>query len=318
MELVHGHHNLAVLDLDAGRTAEAEASFLQLRTALRELLAETPDDSALAGRLADTASWLGSLAELDARFTEARDHFAAMRAGYETLAAREPKVARWKLGRAESLAFTAALDAVTGNTPAALAALDLAQPLLAELRALDATNKSWLLAELRLQLQRTSYLLARADSAADLSATTQTALARLEDLAQLEPASQVIQRMRIAAARLHALALGRSEASAAALTRAHAAGASLLAAGRVDARTRWEYSRALLLAASRTADSAAAHDLAQRALDAVSPAWRTSRDWRLLDPAARALRQLGRDRDADAALAPLRAGGFAPFDHALP
>jgi serine/threonine-protein kinase len=316
MELVHGHHNLAVLDLDAARTKDAEISFRALRAALREFVAAAPNDSALAGRLADTSSWLGSLAELDARYAEAREHFAAMTAAYEALAAREPKVARWKLGRAESLAFTAALDANTGNTAAALAGLDRAQPLLAELRALDPANKSWLLAELRLQLQRAGYL--AAGSTPEVAALTRATLARVEELARAEPASQVLQRMLVTAARLHALTSGATPEGQAALTRATDAGAALLQAGRADARARWDYASALLLAADRAVDSADQQALATRALDAVSPGWTKSRDWRLIDPAARALRRLGRTAEADAALEPLRAAGYAPADRATP
>lgn len=60
LEAVYGHHNLAVLALEAGDLDAAEAAFKAEIESLREIGGDDPDDD-IAESIADTVSWLGNI-----------------------------------------------------------------------------------------------------------------------------------------------------------------------------------------------------------------------------------------------------------------
>ena len=63
LEAAYAHHNLAVLDLEAGDLEVAETGFREEVAILRKLFERSPDDLELVEALADAYSWLGTTAQ---------------------------------------------------------------------------------------------------------------------------------------------------------------------------------------------------------------------------------------------------------------
>jgi len=314
-ELTSGLHNLAVLDLDRGRLAEARAGFFAERVAIEEMLSLHPPTSPLRFRLSDVESWLGNVAEQSGRFEEMRTHFAAAAERVAALAAAEPAVAHWQLRLAEAQVHQGHALQLVGRLGEAAVPRAAARALLETLVAQDPQNRQWLVALLRLGLHESAARLVQGDLAAapGLAQTRD----RLAALVAAEPASLEFTRQLASAWRLEALArrlAGRTDAAIAAL-QAIELGERLRRENRLDRAGVWELAQARLTAGRIAAsDTAAARVQWTHVLDLIGPRLAGASDWRILEPAAQALVLLGRPAEAQPLLEQLRRFGYRSLD----
>ena len=321
-ELTYAHHNLAVLELERGDLAAAQAGFLAERAALEQLLAATPDDTELQFSLADAESWLGTVAERDGRYADALRHFGEMTAHVESLASRQPTVARWKFRVAQSLVLTAGVQAIVDRRPDALAALTRSDALLEALAAQDPENKQWLLASLNSRLLRAAVLLAEGDTAA-ATGLIASLRAQLEPLAQTDPSSRLFGGQLASAWRLESRlrAASRQANAADAAARAVELSESLIQRAPTDPRFVPEFAQSSILA-GRIAQEQGASETARRhwtrALEALAPQLHDSNDWRFLDPAIQALTLLDKVSEARPFAKKLKLFGYRPIDPFAP
>jgi len=317
-ELTHGHHNLAVLEVDRGNLAAATNGFLAEKATLEEMLAANPDDPQLRYRIADNASWLGSVAERDGSYVEALKHFSEMSSRYEDLATLEPAVARWRFMLGQGLALGADVLTVMGRRADAAAAYARAKPLLDTLVAQDPKNRQWLVAMLRIQNQQLALLLAEGDLPAAIRFLSESH-DKLEVLVAAEPSSPVFTRLLAATWRLE----GRIRMAAQhpnandAVARALELGEALVKGARADNGTIGEFAQSSILA-GRIALAQGQPDVARghwnRALEVLAPRLGGSNDWHYLDPAAQALVLLGRTDEARPMIERLQRFGYHPLD----
>jgi hypothetical protein len=316
-ELTSGHHNLAVLDFDRANLAEARAGFLAEIPLIEALIAASPADTSLRFRLADVASWLGLVAEREGQFAEALARFGEMSARVQALAALEPTVARWQAKVAESTIALANIQAVTGRTSEAADGFARGGAQFDTLAAQDPKNQQWRLSAFGLRLRQTNLLIGTdAPAAARVLAEP---LAQLTALAAAEPSSRVFTSRLAYAWQLEArlrFAAARADARAAA-ERALELGALLIKENRAEDVVLAEYAQAGVLAGriARTQDRAAdARSHWETAVATLAPRLATSRDWRLLDPAAQAYQLLDNAATARPLVERLRSSGYQPID----
>ncbi|WP_164976200.1 serine/threonine-protein kinase [Oleiharenicola lentus] len=287
LELASGHHNLAVLDVDAGNFAPAQAGFVAEMAALAPLLAAAPNDPELLYRRADGASWLGTIAERNGRYPEAADHYTTMAGLYERLAQLEPADARWQFELAQSLTFAGTISAISGERARAAGKYSEAMAVLQKLVALDPANKRWQSVLLRLQLTQAALRLA---PPAALLPTVSEVRKKFVTLAAAEPASVNFARLAVMAW-THEAGLLLSEARLAeahdAIAQARPAAERLWLNPQADIWTRHLACHVLIMegriAAARGQPLPADHW--RLAAEVLGPADR-AQDWRLLEPAA--------------------------------
>jgi serine/threonine-protein kinase len=319
LEVIYGHHNLAVIEIDRGSLELAEQGFRAEGAALDILLARKPDDSQLGYNRADVASWLGSVAERSGRYADAARSYEEMGERYRALHAREPNVARWRLELAQSLVFRGRIAAITGHRDEAARLYAEARTWLDALVTQDPKNKQWLISQQGLQLQQAALLLARGD-AAGAGTLVDDARHTLGGLAAAEPTSLNLQRHLASAWRFQAavhLAHKELVEAAAAATRACEIGEALVKDARADTPVFYEFASANVLAgriALAQSGPEAAQPSWQRASAALAERVATSRDWMLLEPAALAALASGRTDEARPYVERLQISGFRPID----
>ena len=318
-ELTSGHHNLAVLELDRGNFTDAQNGFLAEKAAVEAMLAENPGNPQLLSRLADVASWLGSVAERRGRFAEAIDQFTEMSSRYGELTVLEPGVARWQLELARSAAFAGNMQLLLGRHADASASYARARPLLDALVAQDPKNRQWQLAGLNVRLQQSALLIAT-DSTPTVTTILVETRDQLEVLVAAEPSSRVFTRLLAAAWRLEGflhLAAGRPADAQAAVARALALGEPLATRPRPDKTDLGDFAQSCILAgrialAQDRPDDAFRHW--HRALEALNSHLAGSTDWRFLDPAAQAFVLTGSVERARPLIEQLQHFGYHPAD----
>ncbi|HVT73957.1 MAG TPA: hypothetical protein VHD61_12545, partial [Lacunisphaera sp.] len=317
-ELTSGHHNLAVLELERGNLAGAADGFRAETASIELMLAAKPGDSQLRGRLADVASWRGTVAERGGDLAAALGQFDEMTSRYAELAQAEPAVARWQLELARSLVFAGDVQAVRGLRDDAAARYQRAESLLAQLVRQDPKNRSWLVSSLNVGLQQ-AVLLAAEQQWAGAAALLAENRRQLEALVQAEPSFQTFTRLLATAWRTEArVRLARQQPdAAAAIARAIEFGEPLVKGPQPDERALAELAQSCVLA-GRIATGEGRDDEArrhwQRAIELLAPRLPGSRDWRLLDPAVQALNLLGRGDEARPLVEQLRKSGYHPLD----
>ena len=317
-ELTSGEHNLAVLELDRGNLAGAQKGFLAEKAAVEEMLAASPDNPQFRFRMADIASWLGTVAERDGRYAEALERFTEMSSRYEDLVTLEPAVARWRFELTQSVMLAGTVQALLGRRSDASASYAGAKDLLEILVAQDPKNRQWLVTLLRVRLQQVALLLADGDTAA-AAPILSGARDQLEILVKAEPSSLLFKRRLATAWQLEArlrFATQRPEAQEA-VTRALELGGALIKEARADNWAIWEFTQSSILA-GRIALARAQADVAQshwnHVLEVLAPRLSDSNDWRFLDPAAQAYVLLGRAGEARPLIERLQRFGYHPID----
>ena len=314
-ELMFGHHNLAVLELDGGNVAAARAGFVAEGVSVREMLATNPADTALRFQLADVASWLGRLEETDGRYEASLGHYADVLARLEELVALEPAVMRWRFRLADAVNLRANVLAIAGRREEAANETARAIGLLEKLVTHDPKNRQW-----QITLHQARLLqIALARAAGNVAAAPGELRPQIEALVAAEPSSRIFKHWLAAVwlAEARRLAADQPAEALAAVGRAIELGEALLQGERVTNLAVGELARAHLLAGQLAAarnEPAVARQHRQRARDVVAPRLAGSNDWRLLDPAAQAFSQLGETTAAGALVSRLRAFGYRPLD----
>jgi serine/threonine protein kinase/tetratricopeptide (TPR) repeat protein len=317
-ELAYGQHNLAVLRQERGEFAAARVDFLAELATLEKLLGLNPGDLELRFRIADAHSWLGGLAEQQGDFAEAMKQYVVQTTQLEQLASTEPRTARWRAELANVLVLQTDIDMATGQFSAAGDRLKEARRLMDELVAYDPSNRRWSAVSLRIRLKEAMLARHEGDSpgAARLVAAVRP---ELESLSAAEPSDRRFVLWLVTAWRMEAqlrVSAGRPDGAAAA---AHSVelGEKLIREGRATDADAGECALAGVVAgeiAALAGDSAAARSHWQHAADLLAPRLPGTRDWRLLDPAARVAAWLGRSEEAHDRIAQLNLLGYVPLD----
>jgi serine/threonine-protein kinase len=317
-ELAYGQHNLAVLRQERGEFAAARADFLAELATLEKLLGPNPGDLELRFRIADAHSWLGSLAEQQGEFAEALNQYVVQTTQLEQLASTEPRTARWRAELANVLVLQTDIDMATGQFSAAGDRLKDARRLIDELVAYDPSNRRWSAVSLRISLKEAMLARQHGDSRAAARLMDEVR-PQLESLSAAEPSDRRFVLWLVTAWRVEAqlrVSAGRTDGAAAA---AHAVelGEKLIREGRATNADAGECALAGVVAgeiAAQAGDNAAARRHWQHAADLLAPRLPGTRDWRLLDPAARVAAWLGRSEEAHDRIAQLNLLGYVPLD----
>lgn len=317
-ELASGHHNLAVLELDNGNLEPAAAGFLAELATIEKLRAVTPDDLPLWFKITDIHGWLGITAEQQGNFNDALHHFTQQTTQLEELVQRENQTARWQLGLANSLTLRSGLLAHLGAASEAGTALDQARRIMNTLIIQDPKNRQWLRTTMNIQLNQAELLLVSTNPAL-AGPFIQDAKKHLQELIAEAPTDRTYVGRLATAWRMEAqlrYITGQSQADEA-VKQAIELGDSLIKEGRADNRVVGEFAESCLLAgrialAKGRREQALSHW--RRTLDLLTPRLSNSQDWRLLEPAARALALLGRQKESLALIAQLEHLGFHPIE----
>lgn len=317
-QLAAQHHSLSALDKDHGKPEQARASFRAELEALRKLLVAVPNDVEVRRTFADATSFLGSLAEAAGDFAEAAQRFAAQSEQLESICGLVPDDLHWRFKLADSFSFQAGVSAITGDKAAASRFLAQARALLAPLVEHDGTQRRWRNALAVVDLK--DALLAKA--AGEMSRAAQFAAAArqaVEELVEKEPLDPRFQYRLAMALRLGAelqhLA-GQHDAGPAA-ARAVEIGEQLIRRKDATDAHRAERAEAGIVAgriAAARSDADAARREWQRAHELLAPLVPATKDWRVLDPAARAAALLGRADEAQGIISQLSASGYVPLE----
>jgi serine/threonine-protein kinase len=317
-ELAYGLESLAALQKERRDFAAARAGFLEELAMLERLLSPNPGDHDLRYGIANVHSWLGGVAEQQGDFAEAMKQYVAQTAQIEQLVRAEPRTAHWRFKLADALLFQTDILLATGQFSTVGVRLQEPRRLIDELTAQDPSNRRWQTVALYSRLQAT--MLAR--QAGDLPAAVRLLdeiRPQLESLAAAEPTDHTFVLRLAMAWRMEAqvrAAAGRPDAATAA-ARAVELGEKLIREGRATDADAGECALAGVVAgeiAALAGDSAAARSHWQHAADLLAPRLPGTRDWRLLDPAARVAAWLGRSEEAHDRIAQLNLLGYVPLD----
>jgi hypothetical protein len=186
---------------------------------------------------------------------------------------------------------------------------------MSELVAHDAANMEWTISACRMQL-REAALQEAGGSLGEASRLTVAVREKLEKVVAFVPTNRNARVQLTAAWRMAAELAVDAPDAARAIARAVELGEDLVRAGAASDAALAECARAGLVAARLAAeagDRASSQQRARRALHVLSPRWEDSNDWRLLDPAMRALAFLGREPESHAVAARLRRLGYQPL-----
>ncbi len=317
-ELASGQQVLAVLHQERGEFAAARAGFLAQLETLEKMSAENPRDLDLRFRIANAHSWLGGVAEQQSDFAEALRRYVAQTRLLEQLVQTEPRTARWRYRLADALVLQSGIHLVTGKLAAASQGLKEARGMLTEFVALDPSNRDWALTAFSVGLKEAMIARRNGDSRA-ASRLVDDIKPQLQRLAAAEPSDRAFTLWLMIALRLDAqlrAAAGHPDAAAAA-AQAVELGERLIREGRATDADAGECALARVVTgdvASGAGDTTAARRHWQQAADLLAPRLPGTRDWRLLDPAARAAARLGRSAEARAVILQLNLLGYVPLE----
>ncbi len=317
-EVAYGDHNLAALAEQRGDLDAARAGFLAELDTLEKMSAAKPDDLELRFRMADANSWLGWVAEQQGEFSEAKWRYSLRTALQKDLASREPDTAIWKFRLADIHLIQGNIELVTGELAAAGTSYGIARRLFEELSAIDPTNRSWNNAVLNVRLMEAILARRQGDNvtAARIASEIRP---KIEQLAGEEPSSRSFG-LEVAKVRLLEAQLCANTDPEVAADRAKGVLGkigSLISEGRATRVDVGEHAHACVVAgdlAARCGDLASARKHWLRADEMLRPLLPGSRDWRLMDPAARVAGALGHKNDACKIVEQLTRIGYVPLD----
>ena len=298
-EVVSGHHNLAVLELERGNLEAARNGFLREQGALQKITMTDPLAVAeLQSALANTDSYLGTTAERMGDFPEAIARFGAQIARLEELVKADPGAGAMKQRLANALGLRSDVMAIAGQRAGAGEHRRRAIQIFDGLVAQDAANRVWQYAALNARLKQGMLFRAEGDLAG-VGRIVAECRPAAEKFAKSAPSDRAVQAALSSAWRLEAQWREAAHVADAgdAAERALAVSKFLVEQNRANENNLGDYASASLLAgmiASRSGDLTAARRHWQLAVDAVQPRLADSVHWRLLDPAARALALLGK------------------------
>ena len=317
-ELAYSDHNLAVLCQDQGDFAKARSGFLAELDTLEKLRQADPADVDFSNRIAEAHSWLGSLAEQQGDYREAMDQFVAQTRQLEQLVKAAPGAANWRCKLASAFLFRTDIHMIRGQLAAARESLAQGRTLIDALVLQDPSNRLWLQTSLIARLK--GAMVAKSEGDATTAAHVIAEIRpQLEALATAEPSDRGFAKWLALAWRVESQlcpAGGRADAAGDA-ARAIEIGEGLVQDHGATAIEVGECASACLAAgevALRAGDRSTAQKDWQRANELLEPRLANSRDWRLLDPAARVAAVLGHPEKARAFITQLSQMGYVPLD----
>jgi serine/threonine-protein kinase len=317
-ELAYSDHNLAVLCKDQGDFAKARSGFLEELDTWEKLHQADPADIDFSNWIAEAHSWLGSLAEQEGDYREAMDQFVAQTRQLEQLVKSAPDAANWRYKLAHAFLFRTGINMIRGQLAAARESLAQGRTLIEALVVHDPSNRLWLQTSLDARLS--GAMVDKSEGDATMAAhVVEEIRPQLEALATAEPSDREFAQRLALAWRVESqlcLAEGRPAAASDA-AQAIQIGVRLVRDHGATAIEVGECAQAYLVAgeiAVRAGERAAAQEDWQRANELLVPRLANSRDWRLLDPAARVAAALGHPEKAHALIAQLNQMGYVPLD----
>jgi len=315
-ELAYGNHNLAAVNQERGEFAAARSGFLAELTTLGKMAASNPGDLDIRFRITDVHSWLGGMAAQRGEFSEALKEYASQAAQLDGFIVAEPRNPRWKFGLADNYLYRADILLVTARFAEAREQLGKAHQLLDELVVHDPANRHWQAASLHARLMEATLFRQQRDWTG-MKRLIDDVRPQLEKLSAAEPSDRMLTRWTAWALRTEAqldIYAGRPGAQAAA-ERAFEVGGKLIHDGRATDADIGECALDSVLLgeiALQAGDAAGARRHWERAAELIEPRLSGSRDWRLLDPAARAAARLGHVDMAEAIIVQLKQFGYVP------
>jgi tetratricopeptide (TPR) repeat protein len=251
-------------------------------------------------------------------FAESLKQYSDQAAIIEGLILAEPRTPRWRYRLADTQLYQVEVLLPMGRYPEAREQLGKARALLDELVAHDAANRRWQGALLHARLLEAT-LLRQANDWTGTARVIGEVRPQLEKLSAAEPSDRVLVRWNVWALRLGAQAgavIGQPDALAEA-ARAVELGEKLIHDDRATEIDLAECAFASLVRgeiALQSGDATAARLHWEHAGELIATRLPGTKDWRLLDPAARAALRLGRIDTAHALLAQLTQEGYVPLD----
>ncbi len=320
LETTYGEHNLAVLALDRGDLDSAQRGFEAELTEQEQIARAQPDDADLAAQVADTISWLGSVAEKRGDLASAQRLFSEQTGQLARQRSLHPEDFRWLYALADAQGLLAVSLGTTSRHDESLRVLAEAADAYQTLTKHDPGNIQWRIKLASVQVRQASYAF-EANQPAQAATQVSTAMASLQDLGP-SPATQGerqihrvlspgwLLRARIAQHR------GDLRAATDAANRSLAEARNETTKDAVDDASLADRANALLILGTL-----------QRAQspDTSAPAWAqahallvarasASHYWRLLDPWLRVCRLTGDAAHAQIALDRLNASGYVPLE----
>jgi tetratricopeptide (TPR) repeat protein len=317
-ELAYGLHNLGAVYDEKGDMESARSDFKEELAALEKLLKADPANADLLRRQADVHSWLGEIAESQGDLPEASAQYAAQAQQYERLADADPGTAGKRYDEANALYYEAKIGIVRGQFGPAGELVDKANAILAQLTALDPENVHWRASSLDLLLTK-ALLSLHGGGRAQARSIMNDVVPGLESVSAAAPADRRYAALLCAAWRLKAEidSLDGRPGAAEAAKNASAVGERLIHEGRAIDADIGECADSYVVA-GEIAEKDGKTDEARRdwlrAAELLAPRIQGSRNWQLLDPAARAASHLGRSDEARAMIAELTLLGYTPVD----
>ncbi len=317
-ELASGNHNLAVLNKEQGKLTDARSGFLAELMTIEKLSTASPTDLDLRFRLADVHSWLGGVAMNESDFPEALKQYSEQAAIIEGLVLAEPRTPRWRYRLADTQLYQVEVLLPMGRYHEAREQLGKARALLDELVATDAANRRWQGAQLHARLLDATLLRQANDWAGTLRVIDEVR-PQLENLSAGEPSDRLLVRWNVWALRLGAQATAATGRPGALADGIHAVelGGKLIHDDRATTLDVAECASASIVCgeiALQSGDIAGARLHWEHAGELLATRLPGSKDWQLLDPAARAALRLGRVDTARTLLAQLKQAGYVPLD----
>jgi serine/threonine protein kinase len=316
LDLCEGQLNLAALSVQLGDQGAAKSAYLQGLSLLKKASVEDPSNLDLRGTMVEVNSSLGDIAQTNGDFAEALRQYTMESEQLEFIASADPKTMDTQLSQAIALLKIVNVETVTGNYSAARVALLRAEKLLAALVARDDKNVIWKSNFINARIYEAILAHLAGDSAEGFRVLEEIRPGLEAIVAKDRTASDYtvwLMNIQLWETRLKLIlhetdaAISASKAVELAEELSHGKG---ITASRIG-----KCAEALELSGDIDAslgNSIRARDKWIQALDLLAPRIRSTRDWHLLDPAARAEARLGRYAEAAAAVETLTQLGYVP------
>ena len=316
LELFDARYNLAELLRATGELEVAHTELLATLDVGASLIASNPGDPAPRAKIATVHAVLGNIADQEGNYPEVAAHYGQRVSLLEKLAADDPKNAVAKEELAVARLSVASADWITRRLADAAQQLAQAQTGLNELLAVDGQNVT--LREYSISARLTQAGMAAYDGhQVDALHLIEPVIADLEKIGPQAATDRAGTRLLALAWRLKAelqsaLDTGAARESA---ERAVTLGESLQAPSGTSALEVYECAKDHLVL-GQILDGLGQGGRARtewlRANELLAPRETGSRDWHILDPYARSLILLGREKEAAAIVHRLKEFGYVP------
>ncbi len=188
-EVAWGYHNLGVLAVEQQDLERARALFGKELEVLQDLAGRSPDVAETRENIADVYSWLGRISEREGNLRDALSNYSESARYREELFAETPDHSDRKHWFIVASAFTASIQAITGQVENAAAAYAKLIPLQTDMVKTDPENRELQRYLARLQVDSAELSVAKTveDERSNALAVVDEATLILENLLHAEP-----------------------------------------------------------------------------------------------------------------------------------